>query len=72
MENKFNKPEVLYYDSWFIQVGCRALVSVVDHPKLEFKDDDHRVDTSIVQKYDPVTGIFETKNTIYKPNILNG
>lgn len=46
-------------------VGSSVLVVVLDHPNFP---PDHPVWTSKVEQYDPTTGVFETKNTIYKPH----
>ena len=62
------KPTVLYtmntvYGSPRINVGGRAYVRALNHPRLGNCD----VHTSLVQRMD-LDGSFETLNTIYKPH----
>ena len=67
------KPVVLYIQNphHWISVGQRAYITIVSgHPDDRLNDND--VSTSEVLSYDPVSGIFETMNSIYKPNILLG
>lgn len=64
------KPVVYYTEKEFIEVGFRAAVKVVEHPNPALSND--WTHTSGVLTYDQATGIFETRNTIYKPNILLG
>lgn len=64
------KPVVYYTEKEFIQVGFRAEVKVVAH--MDAGIDSDWANTSKVVSYDPVTGVFETLNTMYKPNILLG
>lgn len=64
------KPVAYYTDKESIDVGFRASVKVTDHPNQMLS---HRwVNTSSVLSYDPVSGVFETRNTIYKPSIILG
>lgn len=60
------KPIVYYIESRdnFIFTGHRAIIDPVDHPRFP---NPGRIRTSVVIKYDIETGVFETKNTIYKP-----
>ena len=55
-----NPPEV------YISVGCSALVCPVDHPDKDNVSNIGYVRTSEVLTYDPKSGDFETKNTLYK------
>lgn len=54
-----------------IVVGLRADVLPVDHPDTLCVPRGYRAITSTVQSYDSETGVFETKNSIYKPVIFN-
>lgn len=62
-----NKRVVHYRDPWHIVVGKRAEVTPVDHPDLVSVVNDMPARTSVVLDYDPITGVFETENSIYKP-----
>lgn len=64
------KPVAYYIDAGLIENGLSASVKVCNHPNQMLSN--RWVDTSAVLSYDPVSGIFETLNTIYKPNILLG
>lgn len=64
------KPVVYYTESEFIEIGYRASVKVVKHPNPALSN--NWTHTSGVLSHDPQTGIFETRNTIYKPSILLG
>lgn len=48
-----------------IEVGKRADVYGIDHPLLGSQ----WINTSAVLNYDKETGVFETWNTIYVPNV---
>ena len=64
------KPVVYYTESETIEIGWRAYVKVVSHPNAIL--DREWIYTSGVIAYDEITGVFETRNTIYKPNIILG
>lgn len=51
-------------DNTYIEVGHPAYVTMVEHPKLS----PGAVRTSTVQSYDPVSGVFVTRNTTYTPH----
>ena len=61
-----NKPIVRYNPTHndSIEEGVSAYVVTIDHPVLGSQP----VKTSTVQKYDKVTGEFETLNTKYIPD----
>jgi len=54
------------YDS-YIPLGQRAVIRPLDHPDYENVHNFGPVLTSYVEEYDPVSGRFETENTIYYP-----
>jgi hypothetical protein len=58
------KPSVKYSTLHRCAVGARALVTPVNHPVLRSTG---VAVTSLVLKYDPVTGHFETHHTCYVP-----
>jgi hypothetical protein len=62
------KPTVLYTPSKYgrIEVGLPATVRAWTHPSHLILPGDI-VNTSTVQSYDQETGVFETRNSIYKP-----
>lgn len=69
-----SKKVVHYTQAALIEVGSGAFVQTIDHPELG-RGQTHTgyaARTSTVESYDPSTGIFETKNTIYKPNLILG
>lgn len=69
VSGEYKKPVVHYKPCPFspnIVVDERANVIVVDHPA-SYLNDAPYVSTSRVEKYDPVTGHFETRNTLYVP-----
>lgn len=67
-----SEKKVVHYSRLdYIQVGESADVVPVDHTSC-LVDNGRVAYTTIVESYDPVTGVFETKNTIYKPNIVLG
>ena len=67
------KKVVHYVGPAKIQVGSAAWVTTIDHPGPGVSNNpDGLVTTTKVESYDPTTGIFETKNSIYKPNIILG
>lgn len=51
----------------FIVVGERAVVVPVDHPDEYNVTNGAAVLTTTVESYDAKTGVFETKNSVYKP-----
>ena len=61
------KPTVEYKfdNAGYIEVGARASVFAVNHPRLGSQ----YVQTSLVVRYDKRTGVFETLNTIYVPYV---
>jgi len=64
------KPTVLYNKSPendFIVVGQRAGVRLAENHHNGMIYGGELVSTSTVLNYDPATGVFETRNTIYKP-----
>jgi len=65
-----SKPVVQYIkETAMVNLGMMAIVDTVDHPSLGATT----VHTTKVIRIEPNTGVFETKNTIYKPVIqLNG
>ena len=60
-----SKPIVIYLadQPHFAQIGSPASIYVLNHPT----QGSTQVTTTVVQKYDPRTRIFETRNTIYQP-----
>lgn len=66
-----NKPIVRYSESYssMIEVGSGAVVRPIDHPGSLVSNTKH-VHTSPVITYDPVSGVFETQNTLYYPESL--
>lgn len=69
-----SKKTVHYREVSPIQIGERAFVATIDHPDLGPRQSypDIAAITTPVINYDPVTGVFETANTIYKPNLILG
>jgi hypothetical protein len=62
------KPTVNYQNPSFIEVGMRAYVYAIEHPGNAIMNSGTKeINTSTVLSYDKSTGIFETRNTIYKP-----
>lgn len=59
------KQVVLYTDLLDCVVGCSATVIPLDHPSYRVING-RLCYTSEVLSYDPVTGDFETRNTLYK------
>ena len=66
---KVTKPVVHYRRDLYhhIRVGESALVYPIDHPDSERVSNTGIAQTTEVLAYSSVTGIFETKNTLYKP-----
>lgn len=64
------KPIVHYrtYET-YIRVGLSAYVYPVDHYATDRVSNESIAITSVVLSYDKDTGIFETLNTIYKPEV---
>jgi hypothetical protein len=65
------KKVVHYREVYRIAVGERALVTPIDHTSPLVYNEEVAI-TTAVESYDPTTGVFETKNTIYKPNLILG
>lgn len=63
-----NKPIVFYKgnENPYIVVGGRGFVFPINHPS-ELVSNTSWIQTSPVLSYDRLTGVFETENTIYKP-----
>lgn len=67
-----NEKKVVYYSRLdYIQVGESADVVPVDHTS-PLVSNGRVAWTTTVESYDPATGVFETRNTIYKPNLVLG
>lgn len=67
-----NKPVINYINkmSLYIQEGSTAHIEAVDPAASATPQ---FICTSIVESFDPMTGIFETSNAVYKPiQQLNG
>lgn len=60
------KKTVSYKELVFCKVGCSALLFPVDHPGPHVSNTKY-TRTSVVQSYDPATGVIETMNSIYRP-----
>lgn len=69
MKSKMVKKTVLYDVSKgaAIRVGSSALVYPLNHTDLENVSNNELATTSTVLNYCPDTGVFETRNSIYKP-----
>jgi hypothetical protein len=61
------KKKVRYHELRDCRVGCPALVWPIDHPNIPVGA---YAKTTIVQSFDPVTGVAETVNTRYEPGIF--
>jgi hypothetical protein len=66
-----SKQVVEYIDVDNVQVGHHAWVVPTNHPS-DLVSNHNTARTSEVLSFDKNTGIFETKNTIYKPKLLLG
>lgn len=66
-----NKPVVHYRKLYSCTVGAAALCVPVDHPG-PMVSNKKAIATSEVLRYDPDTGEFETRNTVYRrqPQVL--
>jgi hypothetical protein len=58
------KKVVRYHEMRECQVGHRALVWPIDHPAIPVGAYGK---TTLIQSFDPVTGLVETANTRYEP-----
>jgi hypothetical protein len=60
------KRKVLYKinKSNYIKEGDTATVFTLNHPNCT---NTRTIRTSVVEKYNRITGVFETKNTVYEP-----
>jgi hypothetical protein len=61
------KKKVHYHDLQGCKVGKRALVWPIDHPDVPVGA---YAQTSIVQSFDPLTGVAETVHTRYEPGLF--
>jgi hypothetical protein len=69
MNNQKTKPVAFYlpFGNAGIIVGESALVICTAHPEMgDMGDYEDLVRTSTVLRHEPITGEFETRNTIYK------
>ena len=60
------KPIVQYRKAQHIEVGRGCLILPMDHPGELVSNTTWAITTPVV-RYDPVSGIIETHNTIYQP-----
>ena len=65
------KKVVFYSEVGPIDIGYGTLVVPLNHTGAEAVNGLVNR-TTVVEKHDPATGVFETKNTIYKPNLILG
>lgn len=66
--NMLSPKPVVNYDktrSHYIREGYSALVYPLNHPDVENVSNNKEACTSAVKQYDPLTGVFETENTMY-------
>ncbi|MDR3367664.1 hypothetical protein [Rhodoferax sp.] len=68
MEKHTPIKKVVHYDKLRdCNVGCRASVWPIDHPSVLVGT---CAKTSLVQSFDPLTGVAETANTRYVPSLV--
>ena len=61
------KQAVRYRALHYCKVGERALVETVNHPDYKSVRSLEPAATSVVIKFDPLSGVFETQNSVYTP-----